>query len=416
MMKPIRPLSRSKCTHERVSCLNQYELIRKHRCDACSGVMMCSCDEHFGKRFLPHQLTVGRELDTQSRILVDVGFFRAVCPECRGRPAVPAPVSAGFGRTTKIKRFYWREIFFMERLRQAEWEESNPNATPEQRTKAIVAIESKVLEEIKAQHAKLPKYDFSEPSQADILERYKVSVRAIYADYGTAPIKGAIIRLGDENVSPESFVSKWYESQGWSTMPLESVPFHTLFGVMMWLLIQDGSDERVRMVGFGDRAAYEASGEKVPIWTLLPDDFGTKGYAERRRDQITAHFELFPDDKEGMLWLFDYWLPMSSDLRQYLWAHREVDVDRARKLIEILPPSQICSILRYLISDYWGRYLGWPDLLLHRDDDVLLVEVKSSNDRLSGDQKRWIADNHNFLELPFSLVKLHKSRSSRGAS
>ncbi len=67
-----------------------------------------------------------------------------------------------------------------------------------------------------------------------------------------------------------------------------------------------------------------------------------------------------------MLWLFDYWRPMSSDLRQYLWAHRDSEVARARRLIEMLSPSQVVSILRYLVADYWGHYLGWPDLLLQR--------------------------------------------------
>ncbi len=192
-------------------------------------------------------------------------------------------------------------------------------------------------------------------------------------------------------------------------MSLESMPLHALFGVMMWLLIQDSSDPRVRMVGFGDRGVYEASGEKVPIWTLLPDDFGSKGYAERRKDQIAEHFELFAEDKEDMLWLFDYWVPVSSDLRQYLWAHRERDLARARQLVKVLTPAQVCSILRYLVADYWGHYLGWPDLLLHRGEEILLVEVKSSNDRLSGDQKRWIGDNHKYLGLPFCVVKLHRA-------
>ena len=37
-----------------------------------------------------------------------------------------------------------------------------------------------------------------------------------------------------------------------------------------------------------------------------------------------------------------------------------------------------------------------------------MVEVKSSSDNLSDDQKRWIRDNHDILKLPFELVKLRK--------
>ncbi len=402
--------SNTDCAHEHVSCLNPYELIRKYRCDACAGVMMCACDESFGKRFLAHQLATGRELDTQSRVLVTLGFVPAICNECRGLAPAAAPVTSGFGRTSKIKRYYWREIYFAERLRQAQWEESHPDATPEQRTAAVATIESEVLEQIKAQHAQAPKYDFKEPSQSEILERSNVKVQAIHATYSDEPSKGAVIRHGDTTISPEQFVIQWYESRGWSAMPLESGPFHALFGVMMWALIQDPSDPRVRTVGFGNRDALLATGMNVPIWTLLPDDFGSKGYATRRAKQVEKYFALIAEDRTEMLWLFDYRVPTSSDLRQYLWAHREEDLARARKLIEILTPGQVHRVLRYLISDYWGHYLGWPDLLLHQDDEILFAEVKSSNDRLSGDQKRWIGDNSEHLGFPFCLVKLHRSR------
>ena len=59
-------------------------------------------------------------------------------------------------------------------------------------------------------------------------------------------------------------------------------------------------------------------------------------------------------------------------------------------------------------DDYWGRYLGWPDLLIYRGAEYRMVEVKSSSDKLSDDQKRWIRDNHEILKLPFKLVKLRK--------
>lgn len=398
----------SECPHERVSCLNQYELIRKYRCDTCQRVMMCTCDEDFGKRFLSHQLQMGRELELLIDVPVDLGFVPEACPECRGLPPVPAPAAESFGRTSKIKRYYWRELYFQTTLRRAKWSETHADASPDDLKAASAAIEAEVLNEIKAKHAASPKYNFSEPSQEDVLKRYDVDVHAVDAAYSDQPTKGKVIRLGDETVSPEAYVTHLYRSQGWSVLLLESMPLHALFGVMMWLLIQDGSDPRVRMVGFGDRHTYEASGEKEPIWTLLPDDFGGRGYPKRRKKQIAKHFELFPEDREGMLWLFDYWRPMSSDLRQYLWAHRETDVDRARRIVTMLEPTHIVSILRYLVSDYWGHYLGWPDLLLQRDDEVLFIEVKSSSDRLSGDQKRWIVDNHEHLKLPFRLVKLHR--------
>ena len=33
-------------------------------------------------------------------------------------------------------------------------------------------------------------------------------------------------------------------------------------------------------------------------------------------------------------------------------------------------------------------------------------------DKLSEEQKRWIADNHDLLHLPFSIAKIHKARAT----
>jgi hypothetical protein len=394
------------CSHDSVACLNQHELIRKYRCAACGGVMMCGCDEAFGRRHLAHQLHEGCELETQERVPVTHGFRPLICSECRGLPADPAPAAAIHGRTSKIRRYYWRELFFAELDAMADWDEAHPCASETERVVARCAIEKRVVEEIRQLHATTPKYVFNDLSQAAVIARYEVEVEAIDAVYAAAGTKGAQIMLDSEVISPEAFATKHYEAIGWSALPLESLPLHALFGVFMWLLIQDPDDPRNRVVMFGNRTVYEAARRKEMIWTPLPEDFGTKGYGKRRVNAIEAHLSELPLD--DLLWTFDYWRPLSEDLRQYLWAHRPADVDRARQLVEILPPETIIAILRYLVDCYWGRYLGWPDLLLHRGDEILFVEVKSSSDKLSEEQKSWIADNHDILHLPFRIAKLHK--------
>jgi hypothetical protein len=119
--------------------------------------------------------------------------------------------------------------------------------------------------------------------------------------------------------------------------------------------------------------------------------------------------------EENLTWLFDYWVPYSEGLRQYLWAHRETDIEKARDVVEVLPAHVIISILKYLVSDYWGHHLGWPDLLIYKDTDYFFVEVKSSKDKLSEDQKRWVADNHNYLKLPFKILKIHRKSVQQAA-
>lgn len=404
------------CCHQEVECINQYELIRKYRCRDCGAVMMCECDRAYGERFLPHQLGEGSKLETRERVEVTHGFHFAVCPECRGLSAVAAPMAQGFGRTSKIRRYYWREIYFAETERKADWDDAHPSATDSERADMHRLIEEEVLAAVKANHARSPKYDFSEPSDAEVLERHGVTIVALKAEYAESPLKGAVIALGNETISVEDFAIRYFEAQGWSAMRLESVPLHALFATMMWMLIEDPHDPKVRMVGYGCRKAFEEGRRGEVIWAFQPDDFGTPGYGARRRAAINRHLDKIVYDRDELLWLYDYWLNYSENLRQYLWAHRDADAERARKLIEILPGQHIRAILRYLIDDYWGHYLGWPDLLLWRGDDILLVEVKSSSDRLSGDQKRWIADNEAILKLPFQLVKVHRSHGRRGRS
>lgn len=403
MNKPFASI----CEHPDRVCLNQHELIRKYRCPDCSAVMMCACDEEFGHRFLVHQLSEGCELETQVRLAMTQGFQPETCSECRGLPPDPAPGAAIPGRTSKIKRYYWRELFFAKLSAQADWDGEHPDASDDERRSAHARIEKTILEDIKALHASAPKYVFTEKSQADVIAQYGVEVEALRATYAKDAKKGAQIVSGDEVISAEEFADRHYSAQGWQVVHLESVPFHALFGVMLWMLIQDPADSRCRPVSFGDRNAFEERCEKDPIWTHLPSDFGSKGYGTRRAGAIYRYSEKFFVG-EDLLWLFDYWRSYSEGLRQYLWAHRDHDVIRARSLIEILPPATIVAILQYLVEDYWVRYLGWPDLLLHRDGEFKFVEVKSSNDRLSVEQKGWIADNHDILRLPFAIAKIHR--------
>ena len=81
----------------------------------------------------------------------------------------------------------------------------------------------------------------------------------------------------------------------------------------------------------------------------------------------------------------------------------------AKQLLKILPREAIVRVLKYLIEDYWVRYIGWPDLLVFNEEEFLFVEVKASGDKLSGEQRTWIEGNLKSLHFPFKLVKIHKA-------
>lgn len=176
----------------------------------------------------------------------------------------------------------------------------------------------------------------------------------------------------------------------------------------MWLLIQDPADSLNRLSSFGDRNAFENGITGKLISTFLPEDFGSPGYYRRRREVIKEHLKTIPEDKDDLFWHFDYWLEHSNDFRQYLWAHRVKDIETARKILNILSPNIIKRILNFLIQDYYGRYLGWPDILVYRSEQYFFAEVKSSKDKLRNDQKNWIRNNSLYLKLPFKIYKIHK--------
>jgi hypothetical protein len=400
------------CNHPQVVCINPYELIRKYKCETCDEVMMCACEEEFAKRFLAHQIREGTEYGTQIRIPVTLGFQKRICNTCRGLPEEAHPKAEIYRRSSKIKRYYWREIFFETTLRFADWADENGysdlyiarNENPE----TYERIEKEIVNAIKELHRLSPKYIYKEESPSEVLAKNDVTIIDIDATYIKTTDRKSAILLHDKVVTSEEFGAHHYVQKGYKVMETESIPFHVLFGVFMWILIQDPEDPKVRIVSFGDRSAAEGGRRSEQLYVHLPGDFGTPGYAKRRKAAISRHFLKIPNERKELIWLFDYWLEPSERLRQYLWAHRQQDIEKAREIINILPPDVIRRILEYLIEDYWKKYTGWPDLLVYRDSEFFFVEVKSSGDSLREDQKSWIYGNTAELHLPFYLLKIHK--------
>lgn len=343
-----------------------------------------------------------------------IGFQKDVCNTCRGLPEKAHPKAEIYGRSSKIHRYYWREIFFETTQRFADWAENQGydyNTARTEHNSTYDVIEKAVIKEIKAIHEHSPKYTYQEESPSEVIRKNNVKVIELVGTYvRQAERKVGILDAG-KVFSAEEFAANYYQEQGYEVLFTESIPFHALFGIFTWLLIQHPNDPEVQLVMFGDRTAFEKGSESKEVWTHLPKDFGTSGYALRRASAIEEHFNMLPKEREELLWTFDYWVEPSYGLRQYLWAHRSNDVDKARKIVSTLPPDVIHHILRYLVADYWRRYVGWPDLLVYKSSEFLFVEVKSSNDKLSEDQKNWIRGNASDLLLPFELVKIHKKNT-----
>lgn len=274
--------------------------------------MICSCEKEFACRYLSHQITYGVELETQDRIKVTGGFSSSLCNSCRGLPEDPAPKSKTIGRTSKILRYYWREIAMQTILEFAGWAQNEgfsdwTDVLIEHRDK-YEFIERKVVEEIKARHARSPKYLYADASSDAAIKAYRVEVVDLNAVYSVNGTKGRQIVDGSDVISPEEFVARHYKAKGYNSLLIESAPFHVLFGVFTWLLVEAHDDPEQRIVTFGERHAYGAGRSGSRIQMVLPSDVGTAGYFRRRSKAIDEHLNLIPEDRgdrHELIWQFD---------------------------------------------------------------------------------------------------------------
>ncbi len=141
--------------------------------------------------------------------------------------------------------------------------------------------EEQALKEMKTLHASTPKYRFDDKSQVEVIQECDVDVIDLKAIYlRDAPGKKVQIFDEDKLVFAEEFASRYIQRLGYSVFATESRPFHVMFGVFMWILVQDPADPLNRMVEFGNRQDFDEGRESSPIRTLLPADFGTLGYGE----------------------------------------------------------------------------------------------------------------------------------------
>jgi len=281
-----------------------------------------------------------------------------------------------------------------------EWQDSHPGSAPEDMAEAQARAADQALEEIKRKHQLLPKYDYATESYIEFVRRTGIKVVEIRPNSGQITSKeGEGLGL----VTPEIYATRFFEADGYRALFIESSPFHALFAIFLSDLIQDKDDPELRAVHFGRR-------DETSPWTdtLLPSDFGTPGYAERRSEAITAFFSRRFDQVADLRAMFEAGIEPSERLRTYLWAHSSYVVQVARELAADLPKALLVKILRYLVDDYWGRYLGWPDLFLCRGAEFKFVEVKWGNDQLSDEQRDWVEGNLRHLSIPFELLKIHR--------
>ena len=131
---------------------------------------MCDCDKEIGTRFLSHQISQAKDLKSQSRVDVTKGFQKGICNECRGIELEAFPRAEIYGRSSKIYRYYWREISFETMKRFASvvnCTDSDVVTEMAMNQKVYNQIEKEVAKDINKLHKEYPKYHYAQESAAE---------------------------------------------------------------------------------------------------------------------------------------------------------------------------------------------------------------------------------------------------------
>ena len=404
------------CTHRQVTCLNEYETIRKYRCGECGGVFMCACEREWALAFLPHQTRSGSEFGTRLRVPV-LGFAPSLCRECRAEPPQCYPVAAIYGRKGKIERFYWREIRRDTYLAMLAHLEARGDTVTDvfDFKKRFPGVEDQLERAAKKawqdRHRRTPKYDTREQTEAGFLARVSVPTRQLLADYVQIPYRGRVEgkwRANDGQLaSAERFAAEVLKTGGYRVLPCERKLISVWVATFFANAILDPSDPLQQVVMRGSTRNWKRGRAAPQIRFRLPADFGSAQYYLRRK----AEFDRALDAVSEMTDLsaeFDRQTEQAQLLRDYLWV-ADADVDPlARNALTIIPRETVVAALRWAIGSFWNRQPGWPDLFAWNDREYRFFEVKSPHDELSLEQMRWFEWAIREANIPCEIIRLKR--------
>ncbi len=407
------------CCHENTVCLNHFEYFRKYMCRDCGKVWMCECERELALQFLPHQVRDGTEYGTGLRYPVS-GFARNICNACRGQKEEEHPRAAIYGQKGKVERYYWREIYktYLESVRSylAEQEIVVEDIIEfEGKFSKIAKLMKKEARKVwQVHHKNAPKYDLKEQTEAAFLSKVKVPQKFVDSEYvqlrkGKQKI-GKWVGKNGIPLSPEDVAMEFYEKEGFSVKRCERKLISILVGTFCFSVIQDTTDPRIRICVRSSTKGWTMTKRNTPlIQFLLPEDFGSKEYFERRSVSFNSLLEKLK--KTDIAKLFEELLVPSESLRDYLWVNDDEAVELGRTALRVMPHTLVLKCVDWAIRNFWGSQTGWADLFVFNYNEFKFVEVKSPNDELSLEQMNWFKWAIEEAGIPCEIIRLKKSNS-----
>ena len=194
---------------------------------------------------------------------------------------------------------------------------------------------------------------------------------------------------------PEQGVIHVLSAKGFRCIHAENEIWRTLFGLLFWQLLFDGSD-----------------GHLHNPFQSVRSDLRTPTFAAQKADAIEDALRLLDDERA----FFDHIERIYYDHYRTVQAFVSWQPNTLQLLAQcfrLVGGSKLQAVLREVTRNPRNNLSGFPDLFVYNDTHYRFVEVKSPNDQLSPQQLHWLLFFEE-VEIEAAVLKVRWSEKRRG--
>lgn len=199
--------------------------------------------------------------------------------------------------------------------------------------------------------------------------------------------RGWISPISQKELRPEEVVLEFFRREGWKGVALEGYPVR---------LLQDAACQEF--------INEKTKGERLPFFFDRHVWIACK--RGKREDFIEPVARIDETSlRKNLKLIISYHLAVGT------YGDSIRDIEYLIRIWKILGPEIFKKIMQAQVSTegYPLYYNGWPDLTLTKGDELLFVEVKTS-DKIQGSQLDLIMGLLRPLNLPFKIARLRQPR------
>jgi hypothetical protein len=191
----------------------------------------------------------------------------------------------------------------------------------------------------------------------------------------------------------EEMACEWFRSQGQDAFYVENSLLSGLFGLAFWDII-----------------FAPVEGAFFNPFQRGPTDMFTSGFYSSRQELIEKRMVELQNKqylRNTILSCYNKKIPTANYFVNWSWLTPEL-IDR---FIEMVSPEALTSIFRRIVIDPSNNRSGFPDLLVFKEDDYSLVEIKGPGDRLQNNQLRWLR-HFDSVDIPAEVVHVSFAKAA----